>query len=239
MSAEISVTQQNTSWEKYHQKSEIETTFASQLPYYEKMATRAQRGIDFTPLKTSYSVLGGFFPTHKNIESFDEFARYVNPRCKEAQIRYVDKNKESTRILEADEISRFQQADLSHIEQAFPPNSIDLLAMDYTTDFLQDNELIDLMNGLSHSLTLNGLVFMAKTDPLIPFLARIHSSIRNGVPTHDRSEGKFLSLVKPHLKVIDIGDYRTNAGYMSRIYTASRLDSDYRVVSDVAVKLDS
>jgi hypothetical protein len=165
--------------EAYYQVTErTMNTFSAAYPAYrfviEKFVLYANP--EFNQAKPEeVCILGGFYPSHANIEKTHELAATVGINSEHCH--YVDLNPEPARILSATELTRFHQVDLSKLADAKTPEgqpliaegSVKLIILDHVTEFMDDETLLRFFETLSRLLAPDGVALMSTVEVINPF----------------------------------------------------------------------
>ena len=151
-------------------------------------------------------VLGGFSPYSSTAAAFINDCGYFRPQKKD-EIYLLDFNRQPFKEISLPSLSKekklfFLQADLT--KMPFTDESLDLIWLDGTTSFMNNQNLIDFGRETRRVLTREGIAISFSHEPLIclfPSSRFSHSCRVNKTQVYSRSAQESLSLLKD-LKLI-------------------------------------
>jgi len=161
-------------------------------------------------------VLGGFHPYNGTPEDFKRFCCELHLNPKDMHI-YLDMNRLPLESIER----RFGEYRIQALIESLPFNdsSVDFLFLDFTVDYMNDEQLKRLSQCSSVSLSPNGLMFITKTwPPDIKELQRKHPQLT----LHPWYVGELIAMM-PNLKLVGF-----SCGYDSSLITMARKDSPFK-----------
>ncbi len=160
-------------------------------------------------------VLGGFSPQSPTAAAFVRDCFRFRPQKKD-EIYLLDFNRQPFKEISLPSLSQekklfFLQADLT--KMPFANESLDLIWLDGTTSFMDNEKLSCFGKEAGRTLTKEGVVVSIFSEPLVSFLPSFRSareSRRNHTQVYSRSVQENLSLLKD-LKLIwhFMGDQET------------------------------
>lgn len=189
------------SWQEYH-RARMPITFSHQSEaYLRAIEGLRQINVDLlAPNTTPTIVLGGFH----NPWSVADFHKLCDKLQTGPQRRVLlDLQASPLQTLDGRGNPHRVQARLE--ELPFPGESIDLLFLDYTTDFMNDRTLRRFSLGINDILKPVGLVLAAFMDTDDQSLwDSIEERLTRRVPTYCRSSKKFCQLMTPLRPIIGL-----------------------------------
>src|SRR3989344_2540040 len=200
----------DSAWNYYY--GQKPRSFGEHSGYYEHiirtMASRYPSILDISQIKTL--VLGGFHPFNGTPEDFKNFCFRIHPN---PSIIYLDMNRLP---LEAASGGHAVQARVEYLP--FQPSVIDFLFLDFTVDYMNDEELKRLSHSSSVSLSPNGLMIIAKTfPPGLKKMQRDHPQLT----LHPRYISELITTMA-NLKLVML-----SIGYDSSLVIMAREDSPF------------
>ncbi|MBI4080151.1 MAG: hypothetical protein HY430_00065 [Candidatus Levybacteria bacterium] len=186
-------------------------------------------------------VLGGFHPAVPTPENFLALTREIHPHPDDTHI-FMDQNLEP--LFELTNPNRLMRLQTDHIpteihdyyhrkqaqlEDMRFHESVDVLILDRTLDFLDDEQVRAFAKSASEALTRNGVVLATIKDPILPrFISQWKGKLENTVPQHYRSPKKLQQLTDEYLQTILIADSETLGRRPFYIVGLARKDSDFQ-----------
>ncbi len=217
-------------WSEYYRT--VPESFCVQFGYdLLKRIFENRNGPAFPDGKSLNLVLGGFSPQTQTASSFVKYCQTLRPNYQD-KFFLLDFNEAPMRrsffnIYNQKGVS-FIQADLTKLP--FHSNSLDLIFLDGTTMFMDDEQVNLFLEQTNRVLTRNGLVvssfrlpFLSQTVPLDNFMGKI----RNRTPIYYRSEEQYRNLFSSRLRVVSLFDCGRNIGTL----LAGRKDSPLKEFS--------
>lgn len=201
---------------------------------------RMRQGDDVLPAGQATFVLGGVHPKADSAAEFLRYCKQVHPGVPEDRYVIMDQNEEALRDLSIEEGVRLLGS-LEVMHQFFPQGSIDLMALDLTLNFMQDQQIQRFAQSAETVLKPDGLVMAVVNDVTFPRLASYIQSKKNRVPYYARRVNDFLTLTEPHLKPVEIGHFITQMGVTRASHAMlvfSRQGSAYERVEDESIAYD-
>jgi hypothetical protein len=188
-------------WERYYQRKDIRSLSEQACGYIKAIQNLQKINPDF--LKKDHPatiVLGGCAVQNANQRTFQKIASFIHPETKTI---VLDLNSQP---FKRNETKNPLQTNLTH--PPFKKNSIDLLLLDFTQEYLTDKQLKAFSQSFSKCLKFNGSILMANTSHLSNKLASFIQTKKSQVPTRRRSVKNITELFKPHFQITSMGDGR-------------------------------
>jgi hypothetical protein len=196
------------SWKEYYQT--VPESFCNQFGYdILKRIFSDEEKFPLSSKKTLNLVLGGLSPYTKTTRSFIGYCQNLRPE-QEDNFFLVDANRQPLREIYLG--SEFQgninlvQADLTSLP--FDNKSVDLIFLDGTAMFMDDNRVGRFAKEANRTLTKNGLIVSFSSEPLSKYtipLENLKDRLINHVPIYHRPKNKQRLLLNP-LKVVSCFD---------------------------------
>ncbi len=216
-------------------------TLASNLVLYQYMLwqlsnLRERAGTpEQPPAAQERAVLGGFYPVRDSIEAFQQLATSLGLTLD--QLRYLDINEQPRGVLSTDELPNFVRADLSQLDKitdtegaaVFPPGSVRLLVLDYTTHFMKPDKLATFLGAVHTVLAPDGVCMLTTTQLMFDnkvtrFFSNMRASLKNTVRVHAVPVDILIDLSQQHDLKVSL-DCEFLQPFGNRMLALSRSDS--------------
>lgn len=214
-------------FEEYYGVEEV----GSSLVNHEKAYYRALQYLsDKVPFLTDRSqpvnaVLGGFNPRSGIVDKFNEFVQNIHPHSDNKAV-FLDMNSRPFELIAHPEESPHKiRARLENLP--LQPNSVDLMILDHTLEFMKDDAVKSAGDEIDHALNPNGLLLATIDLPKISsFLDSFVHSKANKLPIHIRDEKKAVKLLAPLVPVL-IAEYNSGPVMDAAIIVMGKKNSQY------------
>lgn len=172
------------------------------IPYYAWLLRLWAERVNITSPVTM--AIGGIHPRYNSIETLYRLVG-LGLRGIPVNLILIDQNASPLRLADNHPEIRTIQAPL----QRLPPLStpIDVLILDYTTEFMADRDICEMARTLPQHLSPHGLVLAALGDSLVPLRAieQLVLTLKCHVPIYLRPPDRLIQLMNP-LRPLYIAD---------------------------------
>lgn len=216
------------SWAEYHRGTVV--TFIEQVKPYRDLIANLKH-VDPNILdsgKTQTIVLGGFHGS-KSVLGFNVLCELI--KVGPQRRVFVDISTTPLGLVDAKDNPNRVQADLQ--QPPFLKGSVDLLFLDYTTDFMENESVSRLSKNMNELLSTSGIILAAFNDyGDINAWYRLFERIQQVVPTYMRSYEQLCALAAP-LKPVAKEKFSVNYLYskQSTLVALARRDSSLPLIS--------
>lgn len=214
------------SWAEYHRFVKNPVSFQDQESYYRRATSYLQVLLPglLPQDRPSTFVLGGFH-SPQTAAAFKMFCHSIHPNPDDKHI-FLDMNKAPLSLLNPNIYPYRVQARLEEDLSSVIP-SIDLLALDFTLNFMNKRQISGFASNIESLLSRNGLILATIEPPILfSFLVEKRRCFQNRVPFHLYSIKNLQRLMKPHLKVALSADYCLRPMSLFSLVALVRRDSD-------------
>ncbi|MBN1168574.1 hypothetical protein JXA63_01650 [Candidatus Woesebacteria bacterium] len=168
-------------------------------------------------------VLGGFHGWCTKAEDFREFCSSIHGHTDD---RHIVLDKHTTPFRQDPTVINGVQANLEYLP--FASREIDLLLMDFTIDFMDDEAISKFSESADKVLSEKGLIMLhSLTRSVIPRLLMEHwQRLTNGVKVYSRKADTIKALMR-YQKLTDFTSAENDCHELSDVLTFSRRHSKY------------
>ena len=142
-------------------------------------------------------LLGGFHPVGTTPDDFLDFCYEFHPNEKDRHI-LLDMNTLPLGHLSPD---KFPNRVQGRLESLPFQNSIDVIILDFTLDFMADNQVKNFANSASSALTENGIVIATTENVALPVFNNFFRKRTSWGSHHTRSIDDLERLINPELNI--------------------------------------
>ena len=184
------------------------------------------------PSQPRLFVLGGFHPYNGTPQAFIEFCQRNHPNPDDTHV-FLDINSQPLEALNPQRYPNRIQTGVENLDRHFKPESIDLLFMDCTLNFMNPDQARQFAQTASRTLSKNGLVLATirsrKRDSLLNWFMKdkVLTSTRYGMKVFYYSDEQAKALITGHLKLSLIADFKPDLGTSNTLLALSRPDSPF------------
>lgn len=179
-------------------------------------------------------ILGGFHPSNDTPNDFMDLCREIHPNIGDRHI-FLDMN---SLAVTNPAMQKFPYVIQARVEfSPLIPNSVDFVVMDYTADFMSDDQLTRFGEEADRILTLNGIVLMITRKAFRSGDYQLDTKLENRFRTHHvdiclrhpLTTSRLLSSLKPIL-------YLPNR---DNLLAFSRAESEFIQKTNLLIDIDS
>ncbi len=175
------------SWEKYYSETSVISFEENSFQYsYLALLLSDQVPSIIDPREPKNFLLGGFYPYNKTPEAFQECSRTIHKNPRDRLI-YLDFNPQPLQALPASIKMRSTLLNLPF------QSSIDFMFLDYTTDFMSDEQVAAFSTSAATALRRNGvsLIALRNTEVL-----RQQARQMPYIPAYPRTQDELVGLLR-------------------------------------------
>lgn len=183
-------------WKEYYQQEHVQS-FSGEIPSYVYAfnTVLCDNGVIW-PKRPVTCIRAGFFPTVDVTQSFLRFCSIIHPHPKN-RILFTDMNQTPFSSLSPNSLGFQARLETLPLQR----DSIDLMVLDYTADFMDNQSAMSFAGEASRLLTPMGLVMVSYDTPLLTGIFRTFREWRqsktNKVRCFSRSNAEFEKLFSP------------------------------------------
>lgn len=220
-------------WTEYYRPNDMKASFGGQLHAYRKVAENIFPEVldQNSPLTW---VLGGCYPHNGSAQDFMQFCRSTHPHPSDRHI-LLDMNSYPLAYKGNPDGLKKVQARLEDLP--FLAQSIDVLFLDLTLNYLNGEQVRSFVEGVSSVLHPNGLIVATSDNLIFPFLRRLFNLHRIEVPQYYHPLKRLKQLASPHLKIVFNGDFDVNPWRFFSIRVLARAEHPLPEYKDSATSI--